>query len=330
MNIAAVTVTAAATNIMRASYTMPMPSQTFARATPSIVSVKSMGTKRDMFSYKDLKKHVTGVGTGFAIKNGDIIATNRHVIDNANEIVVTFSDGRDSPAELIGIDPRRDIAILKIAANLSQAPPLSFCEEPAFIGESVAVIGNPFGLEQSLSTGVISGLHRSIAGTPPIVNMLQTDAAMNPGNSGGPLLDTDLGCVVGMNTATMGPGIGLAIPSEDIKISVDQILGITQTAPSLGLILMPDAIIDELDLPGIPIIGTVQGSIADSIGFVSTTRDEFGRPVFGDIILSVNGRDVHSSTDLKAILDDVEHGLGHTIDMIILRGNAKISLAIQR
>lgn len=325
--------------ITAASVLSPQPTaQLYSRSIPSIVAVKSISHSRDVFAYKTLKDRTVGVGTGFiAGKTTDgqqgFVLTNRHVIDTGEDVVLQFESGGEVAAEVIGVDSRRDVAVLafKIEAELATAPPLSFCDDPAFIGQDVTAIGNPFGLGQSVSTGVISGVGRSVEGQSAgqsVVNMLQTDAAVNPGNSGGPLLDSVKGCVLGMNTATMGPGVGLAIPVEDLEASLDVILGITPKQPALGLILMPDEITQELDLPGIAILGAMEGSAAERMGVVGTSRDEFGRPVFGDIILEVNGHAVRTSTELKMILD--QRGSAEEVDMLILRGTEHVTLHIAR
>lgn len=323
------TLPAAALAVIASTQMMLPPApihRVFTQASPSVVTVKSIGYSKDMFAFSSMRPHMTGVGTGFVVGEGRVL-TNRHVIERADDITLQFSNGREAQARLVGIDDRRDVALLQFDEGVATAPPLRFCDAPAFVGEQVVAIGTPFGLQQSISTGVISGLGRSVDGAPPILNMLQTDAALNPGNSGGPLLDHDTGCVLGMNTATVGPGVGLAIPSEDLVTSLARLSGDGHRPEPLGLVLMPDELTEQLGLPGLAVIATMEGSVAESLGIQGTSRDAFGRPVFGDIILEVNGRLVSSSADLKAALETAEHS---AVDILLLRGDARVTLHADR
>jgi len=323
--------------------TITTPSQLYSRTVPSIVSIKSIVHTLDMFSYPNTKERTAGIGTGFIVvdksskasnKTKFYVVTNKHVIENADKIMLHFNDGTETEAQIVDGDRRKDIALLTFdtSALAVGAPPLQFCEAPAFVGESVATIGNPFGLEYALSTGVISGVGRSVEGQPPIVNMLQTDVAMNPGNSGGPLLDMAVGCVVGMSTATMGPGVGLAIPATDLQASIEQMMMDSATigAQPLGFILMPDELAQDLDLPGVAVIGTVDNSAAARAGIIGTSRDTFGRPLLGDIILQVNGQKVHTSTELKQAFDQSSNNLEKELELIILRDDECVMVKLHR
>jgi S1-C subfamily serine protease len=273
----------------------PLSHKNLSNATsPYIMSVESTGIHRDLFS-RELKEHVQGTGTGFVFdKDGDIV-TNYHVIKDAVNVRV---NGKD--VVVIGVDPRRDVAVLKGIDKQSIAHGhLSFCRRSPVVGQDVATIGDPYGLKDSFSIGIISGLGRTVSnGVETLANMIQTDASINPGNSGGPLVEADTGCVVGMNTALIAPGIGLAIPAADVENSISTIMGTgTSNIHFLGLEFMPDHISESLELPGLAIVG-----IVDDANFTPTSRDQFGRPVFGDILLEANGKPLKQITDLQEVL----------------------------
>lgn len=307
------------------------PPRLFNRVSPGIVAVTSYSIDRDVFENGQIKAFPVGTGTGFILnKRNPVIVTNGHVINDAAKIIITFDDGKEFPASLINVDGMRDIAILKVEGELNKNDndPLELCHLEPYIGESVAAIGNPFGLDKSMSTGIISGIGRSIEGgpsQPAIINMLQTDTAINPGNSGGPLVDMEKGCVVGMNTAMISPGVGFAIPAQDIQDSIDVIVNNKQRMERLGIEFMPDPLIEQLGLPGLAIINIVPGSIAEHLGLQGTHRDAQGMPHFGDIILSVNSTPVKFSKDIKFIIN----GAPQTLHLVILRDGSKLTIDVR-
>jgi S1-C subfamily serine protease len=321
-----VAVTIATATLLTSSNNKPM--NIYARASPSVVSVKSMELERDVFSYSTFKPIETGIGAGFFIDKTNHIVTNAHVVTNATDVVIKYSDGKEEYASVVGYDNKRDVAILELSSTSSTQPPLplSFCTTDAQVGQAVATIGSPFGLEHSLSVGIISGIHRIVDGPIPLVNMIQTDAAINPGNSGGPLINLSNGCVIGMNTAMIAPGVGFAIPSEDITDSVSFILKDHRRPDALGFVLMPDPIIKDLGLPGISVVSVMRNTIADTMGFIGASRDAYGRPVLGDIILQVNGRFMRSNADFQDILNADTP----ILNMLVLRGNSEVSVIIDR
>lgn len=293
------------------------PAQLFARVSPAVVSIKTYTLARDAFSAGAASPVASGVGSGFVIDSTQgLVITNGHVV-NGSDVAgadLVFADESVHPASLVGIDYLRDIAVLKYdASSGGKRGQLKLCSVEPYVGESVAAFGSPFGLDHSISTGIISGKGRSIDGGPnqeSIVNILQTDAAINPGNSGGPIVDAATGCVVGVNMAMIGPGVGLAIPADDVRESYAFVMssanpveaGMTRVG-RLGFELMPDAYIEHLGVPGLPVITVLDGSIAQQLGFLGTHRDAYGMPQFGDIIMSVNGVPMKTSKDLKAILN---------------------------
>lgn len=310
---AAVSVAAALASASLSGATMK-PAQLFVRVSPAVVSIKTYKLARDVFSSGSAKQVTSGVGSGFVVdKQHGLVITNGHVVNGADVAGadLMFEDKSVLQASLVGIDYLRDVAVLQYdpteATGRSQ---LSFCSDPPYVGESVAAIGSPFGLDHSISTGIISGKGRNIDGGPEqdsIVNMLQTDAAINPGNSGGPIVDAESGCVLGVTMAMISPGVGLVIPTSDVRESYAYIMSLGEPIESrvgrLGLELMPDAYVEQLGVPGLPVINVLDGSIAQDLGFVGTRRDAFGMPQFGDIIMSVSGVPIKASKDLKAVLN---------------------------
>ncbi|QDZ17821.1 trypsin-like serine protease [Chloropicon primus] len=201
------------------------------------------------------------------------------------------------------------------------------------VGQRVYAIGNPFGLDHTLTQGIVSGLGREItSGTGrPIYDVIQTDAAINPGNSGGPLLDSE-GNVVGINTAIYSStgtsaGVGFAIPIDPINLFVDQILKYGRvTQPILGISFAPDQLVDELGIEGILVLNAIEGGPASKAGMQATTRDSFGRLVLGDIVVGINGTECKNSSDLYRVLNKL--AVGDVVSLSIIRGNSKQAIDV--
>ncbi|GFR44588.1 hypothetical protein Agub_g5865 [Astrephomene gubernaculifera] len=217
----------------------------------------------------------------------------------------------------------------------SQLQPLSVCSSSAdlVVGQKVYAIGNPFGLDHTLTTGVVSGTGReiqSISGRP-IQDVIQTDAAINPGNSGGPLLDSG-GCLIGINTAIYSPtgannGVGFAIPVDIVKSSVGQIIAYGKvTRPVLGISFAPDQSSEALGIKGILVLSAREGGPAWRAGLQGSRRDEYGRLVLGDIITAVNGNKIKSSSDLYRVLDKSQ--VGDTLRLTVLRENSTLEVSV--
>lgn len=196
------------------------------------------------------------------------------------------------------------------------------------MGQKVFAIGNPFGLDHTLTTGVVSGTGReiqSISGRP-IQDVIQTDAAINPGNSGGPLLDSS-GCLIGINTAIYSPsgansGVGFAIPVDVIKSSVTQIIETGRVVrPVLGISFAPDQSTEQLGVKGILVLNAREGGPAWRAGIRGTSRDDYGRLVLGDIITRINGARIRNSSDLYRVLDKAQ--VGDQLDIQVLRGDSE-------
>ncbi|PNW86485.1 hypothetical protein CHLRE_02g088400v5 [Chlamydomonas reinhardtii] len=214
--------------------------------------------------------------------------------------------------------------------------PLSLCSSSAdiVVGQKVFAIGNPFGLDHTLTTGVVSGTGReiqSISGRP-IQDVIQTDAAINPGNSGGPLLDSG-GCLIGINTAIYSPtgannGVGFAIPVDIVKSSVGQIIQYGKvTRPILGISFAPDQSSEALGIKaGILVLSAREGGPAWRAGLKGSSRDEYGRLVLGDIITAVNGVKIKTSSDLYRVLD--KSAVGDTLRIQVLRENTTFEVNV--
>lgn len=234
-----------------------------------------------------------------------------------------------APSILLSSDLNKG-GLLVIPKPLPKLTPLPICNDksPLQVGQKVFAIGNPFGMDQTLTVGVVSGTGREIngAGGRPIQDVIQTDAAINPGNSGGPLIDTS-GCVIGVNTAifsTSGAntGVGFAIPAEVVRESVEQIVTKGKVVrPWLGLAFAPDQSTETLGVKGILVLNARDGGPASKAGLRGTSRDEYGRLVLGDVIVGLNGKEVANSNDLYRVLNKAK--IGETLDLEVLRENAK-------
>jgi S1-C subfamily serine protease len=253
------------------------------------------------------------------------IVTNFHVVQGADRFHVTLSDQTTWNAEAVGGAADKDLAVLKIDAPPEKLIPLLVGESANLeVGQKVFAIGNPFGLDQTLTTGVISGLGREIRSPSGrrIDGAIQTDAAINPGNSGGPLLDSG-GRLIGVNTAiasTSGDfaGIGFAIPVDTVQRIVPQILRYGQAIrPSLGAAFLPDRYAQELGLKGAMIMNTESGGPADQAGLIPMRRNRAGDILMGDLIVAVDGAPVENEEELLTIIEN--HEVGDAVTLTVLR-----------
>jgi len=258
--------------------------------------------------------------------------TNFHVIYGADAIKVTLGDRSEHQAKLVGADPDHDLAVLQIQGQESQLEPLAVgASHDLRVGQKVLAIGNPFGLDHSLTTGVVSALGRTIKSMSnrTIEGVIQTDAAINPGNSGGPLLDSS-GRLIGVNTQIVSPsgayaGIGFAVPVDTVNRIVPELIKHGKLIqPGLGVSLVPDAIAKRWDIKGL-IIGRVsRGSSADRAGLRGARETATGRIELGDILVAVDGKPVETIDDLMDIMD--RHKVGDRLTVEVLRNNKRQSL----
>jgi S1-C subfamily serine protease len=287
----------------------------FQEASPSVVYITSIAVERDLFS-ANLLELPRGTGSGFIWDKHGYIVTNFHVIQNAEGAKVTLSDRTSHEARLIGVEPDKDIAVLKIDASNLELTPLNFgTSRNLKVGQRVLAIGNPFGFDHTLTTGVISGLNREIKSVTerPIQGVIQTDAAINPGNSGGPLLDSS-GRLIGVNTAIVSPsgayaGIGFAVPVDTVNRIVPQLIKYGKIKkPGLGIRVIESDMFRSYGVIGAVVADVLAGSPADVAGITPARRDNRGRFELGDVITALNETPIESADDLFKALDEKQPG----------------------
>ncbi|MGD9030624.1 MAG: trypsin-like peptidase domain-containing protein [Anaerolineae bacterium] len=280
-----------------------------------------------------------GTGSGFVYDEQGHIITNYHVIENAEELSVALADGESYPAEVVGVDPTNDLAVIRIDADrLPQPVPLGD-SDALRVGQFVAAIGNPFGLERTLTVGVISSLGRVIRGPDDrfIGEVIQTDAAINPGNSGGPLLDLN-GMVIGVNSQIVSPsqanaGVGFAVPSNTVRRVVPELiargryphpwLGIEQISlTSERARIFRQAGMDVPVDEGVLVLEVNRGGPADRAGIRGGDQvGQIGRyrvPLGGDIITAINGEPIADYQDLTVYLE-TQTRVGETVSVTLVR-----------
>ncbi|CAI5490728.1 unnamed protein product [Closterium sp. Naga37s-1] len=301
--------------------------------TASVVYITNLATRKDAFTL-DVMQVPQGTGSGFLWDTEGHVVTNFHVIRRATDLRVTLSDQSVYEATVVGADPNKDVAVLHIDAPPEKLRPLPVgSSSDLLVGQKVFAIGNPFGLDHTLTTGVISGLQREITSVTrrPIQDVIQTDAAINPGNSGGPLLDSS-GTLIGINTAIYSPsggssGVGFAIPVDTVSGIVEQIIVYGQvTRPALNLAFAPEQLVDQLGNSGVLVLEVNPNGAAAKAGLRPTSRDSFGRLMLGDIITAIDGKPIYSGSDLYKILDKCQ--VGQTVDVQLLRGNEEVVVPV--
>jgi S1-C subfamily serine protease len=305
----------------------------FRRAAPSVVFVTNLAVRRDAFSRNALETP-RGTGSGFVWDDEGHIVTNFHVIRGGNAARVTFDDQKSYPAKLVGTAPDKDIAVLRIEAPNGTLRPLPRGSSASLhVGQMALAIGNPFGLDHTLSTGVVSGLEReieSLAGRP-IFGVIQTDAAINPGNSGGPLLDSS-GRLIGINTAIFSPsgasaGIGFAVPVDTVERIVPQLIEHGRVMrPGLGVSFDPN-LQRRSKIEGIIVLGVQPGSAAAEAGLKPAQRDpSTGDILLGDVIVAIDDTAVKDEKDLFKLLDVRE--VGDKLKVTVKRGKERRDLDV--
>jgi S1-C subfamily serine protease len=263
------------------------------------------------------------------------VVTNFHVIQNSSVARVTLADQTTWEAEVVGVAPEKDLAVLRIEAPRRSLRPIPVGTSTDLkVGQKVLAIGNPFGLDQTLTTGVISALGREIESVAriPIRDVIQTDAAINPGNSGGPLLDS-AGRLIGVNTAIYSPsgayaGIGFAIPVDTVNWVVPELIAKGKIErPTLGVEMVSASVVPNLDVDGALVMRVQRGSGADRAGLRGTSRDAFGRVQLGDVIVEVAGRPVLSTDDLLLALD--RRRAGESVEVTFIRDGRRQTVNVR-
>ncbi|MFV1959302.1 MAG: S1C family serine protease [Planctomycetota bacterium] len=298
----------------------------FEKASPSVVHIQNVALLRNRWTL-DLTAIRQGEGTGFLWNDRGYVVTNFHVVEGGARFQVILADGKTLAGRLVGTAPDKDLAVLKLdGLDSERYPGLAIgTSQDLHVGQTVLVIGNPFGLDQTLTTGVISGLGREIRSRTDrlIQNVIQTDAAINPGNSGGPLLDS-AGRVIGITTAIVSPsgayaGVGFAIPVDTVNRIVPMLIrGEKPERPGLGVRLLPEHVVRGVE--GVVLLDVERGSGAEKAGLRPTRRDpRTSRIILGDIIVALDGKPVRTRLDLYDLLDQRE--VGDEVTLTIRRGS---------
>jgi len=303
------------------------------RANPGVVFVEAQGTAGESPFGLPPERGGTASGTGFVLDGEGYVLTNAHVVDRADEVTITFGDDEQVPAEIVGTDLSSDLAVLKVDPDEVELRPVPLGESAsADVGDPVVAIGSPFGFESTVTTGIVSAIQREI--TAPngfsIDEVIQTDASINPGSSGGPLLDAR-GRVIGINSqiATGGTsgsvGIGFAVPIDTAKEIIPQLkedgeverafLGVTTTDVTA-------TIAEDLNLEtdqGALVQDVVPGGPAEKAGLkAGNTETAQGLVAGGDIIVTVDGAEITESADVAAAIEDNQPG--DTVEIEFVRG----------
>ena len=309
----------------------------FEKARASVVYISTQAQVMDRWT-RNVFNVPRGTGSGFIWDSSGHIVTNRHVVAGASAARVRLSDGRDVDASLVGVSPAHDLAVLKVdLSNMPHPLPLGSSADLS-VGQSTFAIGNPFGLDWTLTTGIVSALDRSLPtedGRSLIEHLIQTDAAINPGNSGGPLLDS-AGRLIGVNTVIYSPsgasaGVGFAIPVDTVNRVVPQLIASGRyVRPALGIEIddgLNQLITQRLGVSGIAILRTSPGSAAAGAGLRGVRTETGGAIVAGDIIVAVNGHTVDSVARLQSRLDDFS--VGEMVTLTVLRDTQRVQVPVR-
>jgi S1-C subfamily serine protease len=307
----------------------------FKAASPSAVHITTLEVTRSFFSL-DVMQVPKGTGTGFIWDDQGHVVTNFHVIQGANAARVTLSDQTTWKAALVGAFPDRDLAVLRIDAPKEKLKPIPVgTSKDLQVGQKVYAIGNPFGLDQTLTTGIISALDREIESVTqrPIRGVIQTDAAINPGNSGGPLLDS-AARLIGVNSAIVSPsgafaGIGFAIPVDEVNRVVPRLIRDGKfIRPALGIQAAPPQFQATLKLPkGVAVVGVLPRSPAEAAGIKPYQRGPAGEIIAGDIITALAGKPIASVDELLEALE--RHQPGESVTLSLLRGDKPMDVSVR-
>ena len=312
--------------------------EVYKATSPGVVYIQSTTMVRDFLGL--FSQPVEGAGSGSIIDEQGDILTNFHVIANAEKLTVSFGSGKNYPARVIGRDPDTDLAVIRLLETPKE--PLTIVpmgdSDRLIVGQKVLAIGNPFGLDRTLTTGVISGLQRPIRAQNgrQIEGAIQTDASINPGNSGGPLLDSH-GRMIGINSQIESPsgasaGVGFAIPASIAKRIVPQLVrnGVIRR-PDLGIRSRDvETLGNQAQLPvsyGVIIWSAQTGGAAANAGLRGLVQTDDGDVELGDIIVGIDGAKVGNYDDLYRALD--KHQIGDAISVEIIRHGRRVSVPVR-
>jgi len=308
--------------------------EVFRSASSSVVYITSIALRRDFFSL-DVMRIPQGTGSGFVWDRRGNIVTNFHVIEEGTEFSVTLSDRSTWNAKIVGVAPDKDLAVLRIDAPSAQLTPLLLgSSRNVVVGQTVLALGNPFGLDHTLTTGVVSALGRELRSPAgrTIRDVIQTDAAINPGNSGGPLLNSS-GRLIGVNSAifsTSGSsaGIGFAIPVDTVRRLVPQLIEHGKPIqPDIGASWLADGVAARFGLSGAVVYEVLDGSPADRAGLRGIRVDRWDRIHLGDVVVAADGKPVDSSDELLHAFETA--GVGKTVTLSVERDGRRRDVTVQ-
>ena len=303
----------------------------FERTSPSVVYITTLARRTDWFGRPMGGEVPQGTGTGFIWDGDGHVITNAHVVGGADSVEVVMADQTTHGAELVGLSFSHDLAVLRIDAPAAALQPIAVGDSDRLrVGQNVYAIGNPFGLSATLTTGIVSALDRRIEGLDgtPIEDVVQTDAAINTGNSGGPLLDS-AGRMIGVNTQIASPsgasaGVGFAVPVNTVSRVVPQIIETgAYVPPRLGIRMdgrgyLSRFVLGRLRTAGVLVVGVERGTGAADAGLRGTEVSRNGRQVtqVGDIIQAVDGEAIRTQGELRAVLDRYQPGDDVTVTIL--------------
>ena len=291
----------------------------------SVVFITNIQLVRDIYLFE--QEVTRGSGSGFVWDDKGHIVTNYHVIEDGDIFNITLPNQEQRQARLVGKEPNKDIAVLRCMGDMSGIEPLRIGSSGDLrVGQKVVAIGNPFGFDHTVTTGIVSALGRNIigAGGVTIRDMVQTDASINPGNSGGPLLDSR-GELIGMNTMIASPtgaysGIGFAVPVDTIKKIVPQIIQHGKVIrPGLGVSILQDRYARRWGIEGVAIVSVLEGSPADRAGLKGIQRDRYGRIYLQDVIVAIDNIPLKSYDDYYNTLDNFS--IGQRVTLTVRRND---------
>jgi len=301
--------------------------------TNSVLFITNIQLVSDFF-YSD-QQVARGSGSGFVWDNRGHIVTNFHVIEDGDRYVVTLPSQKQLKAKLIGKDPSKDIAVLKVDGDIKSLVPIKVgTSNNLEVGQKVIAIGNPFGFDHTVTTGIISALGRQIVGAGGITirDMIQTDASINPGNSGGPLLNSD-GNLIGMNTMIISnsgtsSGVGFAVPVDTIKRIVPQLIKFGKVIrPGIGITILPEQYARRVDVEGVVVRDVVKNSDAYRAGIRGLSQDRYGQWYILDVIVEINKTKITSFDDLYNTLD--LYKIGDVVDVTVMRDGKKRQVKVK-
>ncbi|MBM3222117.1 MAG: PDZ domain-containing protein [Candidatus Rokubacteria bacterium] len=302
--------------------------EVFRRARASVVYITSLALRRSPLSF-DVQQIPQGTGSGFVWDQDGHIVTNFHVTQQGDAFSVTLADQSEWEARVAGAAPDKDIAILRIKASRERLVPLVRGSSMGLVvGQRVLAVGNPFGLDHSLTVGVVSALGRELRSPSGrrIRDVIQTDAAINPGNSGGPLLDSS-GRLVGVNTAIFSPsgafaGIGFAVPVDTVSRLVPQLIAKGRIATAgIGVTLIPQRYNVQLGVDGVAIADVLPDGPAARAGLQGAQVTRARRVTLVDRIVGVDGKPVKSEDDLRDAFEAA--GVGGSVTLTVVRGRER-------